>query len=384
MKLDSTSTIARYLQRLCRLAIRPLPKRIVQLLFREFTVRLHEIGDDFVTVRTRPKSGAATVYAPIDPIPVPISLRWAIVIQGPLSHDQRFTLESVRYYRRNAPEAIVVVSTWEGEDESELQKIRDLGAHVVTGPKPTTPGRLNVNFQALSSQRGLEYARQMGCSHACKTRSDQRFYAIHLMPTLADAIKSFPVVGHDRPRERLVTLSRWTPKYYPLLMSDFFTFGRVEDLLEYWSPPPDETKLSRWEFDELVVGMKRVSEFNQTPEQYLFYNYLKAIGETPQWTLEYWWSAIAERFMVIDSSLLDFYWPKYLPQHESAEMLYEGDEMSKIIASGSVIRTLDWLRLYSLMKPDTNICLPETDLAIKGPAPDQLRVGEFARADRTS
>src|ERR1035437_1783485 len=47
----------------------------------------------------------------------------AIILQGALLRENRFTLETVRTYRKLYPEATVIVSTWEGEDTEEIKSI---------------------------------------------------------------------------------------------------------------------------------------------------------------------------------------------------------------------------------------------------------------------
>ena len=43
--------------------------------------------------------------------------RFAIVMQGPLIVDSNFTVETLKLYRHNFPEAIIILSTWMINDD---------------------------------------------------------------------------------------------------------------------------------------------------------------------------------------------------------------------------------------------------------------------------
>jgi hypothetical protein len=47
------------------------------------------------------------------------------------------------------------------------------------------------------------------------------------------------------------------------------------------------------------------------PEVLLTTSYLQRTGWDLQWTLEDWWRALAERFVVLDAAAIDLLWVKY-------------------------------------------------------------------------
>lgn len=263
-----------------RTLVRLFSVRILGLIIEESVIRLHQVGNNFITVRMRRITDDVAPYAPIDAVGSPPFVHPAIVLQGPLLRTDRFSLETVRHYRRVAADSVVIVSTWNDESESALQELRDLGADVVVGERPTASGRMNVNLQVASPRRGLERARELGCSHVAKTRTDQRLYAVHQFAGLVEIAKGFPVSGHERPRERIVALSRLTSKYRPLFLSDMFMFGRTDDLLEYWSPESDARVLTSEEYQAKAVSVSDLHEYAEcSPEHFLTESYLQSSAQ---------------------------------------------------------------------------------------------------------
>jgi hypothetical protein len=333
---------------LIRAALRILPSRLGWLIVEESTARFHKTGKHFASIRLRPKSGAAAVYAPLDPIPTPATVHPAIIMQGPLAEQFDFTRETVRLYRHSMPDSPLIVSTWDDQPKERLAELRSLGATVVAGPKPSVAGRLNVNLQVTSTRRGLERAREIGCSHAAKTRTDQRLFAVHVLAGLTDIARAYPIVSHARPRERIVVMSRWTSRYCPLYLSDMFMFGRTDDLIDYWSPELDTSSLTASQYLAQAASLDDLKQIAEgTPEYFLIESYLRRIGDPAEFSLRYWWRLLAERFLVLDPHMLDFYWPKYLSTIDGADVAVEGQPI------GTVLRFLDWLRLYHLMNDTT-------------------------------
>ncbi len=318
-----------------------LPVSASRLLFEASRDALHNSGPDFVTTRTRPKSGTQSPYKVIDPLLPPTPGRVAVVVQGPLGLDDDFTVETVRYYTHHCPELAVIVSTWEGENAAALAAIQSLGAELVLNAKPTVPGRMNVNYQAVSTRGGLERARALGCAYAAKTRSDQRVYGLPMLLTLPRVLNAFPVRNAPGQRKRLLSTSRITSKYAPYFFSDLFMFGDAADLLAYWSMPPDDVSTGREELaaaQQAAPTLERAIAFS--PEFYLLREYLRRHGGEPTFTAEAWLETIADRLCVIDWTTLDIYWPKYDPTDERADLSNDGSVI------GHSLRFVDWLSLY--------------------------------------
>jgi len=66
----------------------------------------------------------------------------------------------------------VIVSTWEGEPEENIDFIISLDIPIIQSPKPTIPGHLNVNMQAMSSYAGVDILKTLGVTEVLKIRND--------------------------------------------------------------------------------------------------------------------------------------------------------------------------------------------------------------------
>ena len=89
-----------------------------------------------------------------------------IVIQGPTD-----------YYKQVIPAYQnidnVVWSTW---DDEPIENIKNIEQYipVITSPKPSFPGHLNINMQTVSTFNGVEYLESKGITEVLKTRGDIR------------------------------------------------------------------------------------------------------------------------------------------------------------------------------------------------------------------
>jgi hypothetical protein len=85
-------------------------------------------------------------------------------------------------------------------------------------------------------------------------------------------------------------------------------------------------------------------------------NFLATTGWNIQWTLENYWAACVERFIVVDASSVDLYWPKYSIKEERwKNYLYP--------VSHQEIDFAFWMSLRSGLKGHERILdLPEVEL----------------------
>lgn len=320
---------------------RLLPLNMVRALFESSMEALHRRGPDFITHRTLSKSGEKGPYHVLDPIlPMPHE-PIGLVLQGPLLLQDDFTVESVRYYSRVKPQVIVIVSTWEGEDAAALERIKVLGAEIVINKKPHCPGRSNVNYQVASTRGGIERAIQLGCQHVAKTRTDQRIYSIPTLLSLSRILFDYPVRNSpSRQRQRIITTSRGTSKYGPYHFSDFFIYGEINDMLEFWSPPLDYENYHHIS-NKLLVAKSYYEEVLMNPEHYIICNYLLRDLSALDYTVCTWWNILADRFCVIDWKTLDVYWPKYEPNSERPDLAVDHHAVMHSM------RFIDWLILHN-------------------------------------
>lgn len=272
---------------------------------------------NFVTTRIRPKldSSRHLTWVP------DLRSDTAIVLQGPIQRADNFTVESVRRYRTNFPNAPIIVSTWDEEQGEHTKLIEELDATVVSQPKPLLPGLHNANLQMASAALGVQEAAQLGVTHVIKSRTDQRVYSERLLAISHAALVSFPLGPHGGTQcQRVVALSQNTFAFRMYGVSDMFTFGTIEDITRYWDGSFDYRPLkepinttSHRDFAKLrVCEVRYCSEF------------LTRTGWLLRWTLEDSWMALADRFVVLDASALDLFWPKY-SKIEERWRSYDGD-----------------------------------------------------------
>lgn len=231
--------------------------------------------------------------------------RLTIVMQGPLRLEEHFTYETLKLYQKTFPDCPVVLSTWKSENADEIQKIKSLGVHVLQNDPPEWGGLSNINYQILSTQKGLAYAKKLGSEYVIKTRTDQRFYETNLPDFLFNLLKLFPVYDCSKQKSRLVTLSLNTFKYRLYDISDMFLFGYIDDVIKFWS--------CEFDYRTELTTHKNMYECckNCIPEIYFTTEYLKKIGHQCEWTLEDSWLVYSRYFCIIDSIVVGMYWPKY-------------------------------------------------------------------------
>ena len=225
----------------------------------------------------------------------------AIIIQGPIWHENNFTLETVKLYRQNYPSSTIILSTWDSEDTTGLKELEDDHFKIIKSAKPYCgPG--NINLQILSTKVAIDEAKRMSLKYILKTRSDERMYGIDSLRFMINVLKPFPVIGCEGQHERIITTNMGTTKFRPYHHSDLFMFGEVSDMQLYWSA-------------ELLTD--KSLDYNKfLCEGYLFAEFLRSTGWEYKDTMEDSMRAIGERCIVVDNESVDVYWPKYTSYRE--------------------------------------------------------------------
>lgn len=186
------------------------------------------------------------------------------VIQGPVQalpgRDQPLgvTAKCIASIRQFVPGAKIILSTWQGQDCSALQVDtlllnQDPGANIVSYAEDGTPGRLNFNRQIVSTAAGL---REVTTPYAVKIRSDNFLTGngfITAQQAYPHRLKQDSVF-----QERVVVNTSYFRRYAEgqrviLHPSDFFYFGRTEDLLKIWDLPLFADRV----FDPAKAGQKQ-------------------------------------------------------------------------------------------------------------------------------
>lgn len=230
-----------------------------------------------------------------------------IVIQGPIVKENDFTLETCKIYKKifNNSETIIL-STWDTEDKKYLKNFEAIGVKVLLSKAPDFAGRANLNYQILSTMKGLKEGEKLGCEYAIKTRTDQRFYSTNLSRDLFNLLKIYPPSPNYNMHSRLVALSFNSFKYRYYGISDMFLFGNTQDMLKYWNSPLDTKKYEEYK----TIKQKDLWQ-QYCSETYIASHFLKNIGVTPEYTLKHTWKIYKDLFIFIDKEILDMYWPKY-------------------------------------------------------------------------
>lgn len=270
----------------------------------------------------------------------------ALVMQGPLAHQDDFTLETLRLYRRHMPDAELILSTWKDEDQSTLAQIADLGVTIVKNDKPDVPGLSNMNMQIVSAKAGMKHAVASGAKWIMKTRTDQRFYEPNLFPFLIGLVESLPLKIEGKQNRRIVGLGQGSLKFVPYHVTDQTLFGEARDMLAYWSPPLQGSDAAeRWKETrkQVYIGYNIGDLIRETvPECYLASNFLVQMGHSPAWTVPDSWSVYRDRFCFVDYGTSDFYWIK-----GQSHTLSEYNKTYEHISNRQEMSFLEWHLMYS-------------------------------------
>ncbi len=273
-----------------------------------------------------------------------------IVIQGPIVKENDFTLETCKIYKKifNNSETIIL-STWDTEDKKYLKNFEAIGVKVLLSKAPDFAGRANLNYQILSTMKGLEEGEKLGCEYAIKTRTDQRFYSTNLSRDLFNLLKIYPPSPNYNMHSRLIALSFNSFKYRYYGISDMFLFGNTQDMLKYWNSPLDTKKYEEYK----TIKQKDLWQ-QYCSETYIASHFLKNIGVTPEFTLKHTWKIYKDLFIFIDKEILDMYWPKYT-NLDSRWRLFRPNMLEEM-------RHSDWLNLYLnddfFIKEDIELLIP--------------------------
>ena len=233
---------------------------------------------------------------------------FAIVVQGKIREADSFEIESIYIYRKLFPQATIIVSTWVDSPADLVEKLRAAGVHVLLNDYPSYAGFGNFNLQMKTSREGLLLAKNLGFRFAIKVRSDQRITSIHAIDYMRAYLQKAPLTsGKTTQNSRLgfISLDSFAFRIYGL--SDMLHFGDIDDLLTYWSGEEDSRVASEL---DLAGNLREYSE-SGICEVRLFSSFLASNSWNLQWTLEDYWNAVVECCIIIDSSSIDLFWPKY-------------------------------------------------------------------------
>jgi hypothetical protein len=236
-----------------------------------------------------------------------LSEQTAIILQGPVYLPNRFTVETVKIYRKLYPCARIIVSTWDSIDRGILADLESTGALIVTQPLPSFKSVGNLNYQTRSTQLGLKAARDHGAKFALKTRTDQRICLPDALTFLHNLMRAFPAPAGSKQNTRLIALAENTYLYRLYAVSDHLLFGTLEDVENYWSLA-EETRPNISHFPDCTLAELARLEFAETK---VLLRYLEKMNHAPNYSLGDSHAVIRDMFCLVDAAMLHLLWPKY-------------------------------------------------------------------------
>jgi hypothetical protein len=272
---------------------------------------LNKLSGTFVTFNLRPifiNYNRKQLIEELDNLTEIIS----IVMQGPIVLKNRFTYETLKLYKNNFPNSIIIYSTWMNADRKTLNEIEKLGVEIILNELPTLFGTSNINLQIVSTNAGIKRAKELGANYVLKCRSDQRFYSDKADRYLLSLLNLFPIKYDPsiNQKMRIITTSLNTFKYRMYGMSDTLNFGHIDDMLKYWDADLDTRLNIKSKVTESDIHPFEFAKYNVC-EVYLVTSFLEKIGAKINWTLEDSFKKYAYHFCIIDQNSLDLYWGKY-------------------------------------------------------------------------
>ena len=266
------------------------------------------------------------------------SYSFAIVLQGQIVLDSNFTVETLKIYRKNFPNAILILSTW-SIPNIQKKELKAINVYVIENQKPANPGIGNINLQIVSSRSGILEAQKQGALYVLKTRCDQRIYHPGFDAYLFNLIHYFPLGKEvSLQKKRLIGASLNCMKFRLYGVSDMFLFGCIDDMVMYWDTPLDE-RLHSPETQNNTAISWREHAMLRICEVYLCIEFIKKLGREIRYTLSDSFDVLSKHFLIIDKDAIKIYWHKYTLNADRypAFGLYEPE-----------LGFNDWLMLFSL------------------------------------
>lgn len=319
-------------------------------IFEDYCYRAGRSINSFITYHRRPSLAVDVHSDSLFPLLSSYS-EYAIVIQGPLCVENNFTVETVKLYVKNFPGSKIIVSTWVGSDKSIIRQLEVLGCLVILSSRPSVSGSHNVNYQIVSTAAGVELASSMGCKYLLKTRCDQRFYSSDCLRNLRCYLEAYPVSLNSMSKGRIIELSIAVCRYRLWSMCDMFQFGYIEDMRRMWSLPLDPRSRTHSEFDLATHKVRDLVEEN-IAEIYIHRHYARGMGLAADIAPEDYYEFMVNYMLILDKEHIDIFWNKY----SASEFGWVAHPLYRERQVLSRVTHLDWLMLFSGVKPDYEKC----------------------------
>lgn len=265
------------------------------------------------------------------------SKKLAFVVQGPVVDSDDFTLETLKIYRKNFENSIIILSSTSDVSMSIKEELKKINVEVVKSEVPEFSGIANINFQISTTSKGMQVAKEAGADYVIKTRTDQRISNPDLDHYLLNLIDLFPLDKEvKKQKKRLIACSLNTFKMRPYGISDMFMFGDIDDMILYWDTEYDKKKLTDLSYKDHEKPTWREHAESELAEVRFCVNFLRNIGCDITFTYENSFKAIAKHFVIIDACSIELFWNKYTLNENRYSYFGNRPEIS----------FNDWLTLY--------------------------------------
>lgn len=266
--------------------------------------------------------------------------RVGIILQGPIQYEDNFTYETLKLYKNIYPNSEIILSIWKDEKKDEINRIKNIEVVVLENDKPETGGFINLNYQIVSTKNAVLKAKELGCKYILKSRTDIRIYETGVDKFLISLLKSFPT-NSLKQEQRIIGIDINTHKY-GIGISDIFQFGTIEEMEKMWNVDLVRKVTTMEEYLKFEKSSTAIDRFNfEFAECYLMKKYLLKNEIQLESKLESYYKVLKDNFIIIDSSMINMYWNKYL-----GDEYKEWKNYDKFIAISSMTFK-DWLTIYS-------------------------------------
>ena len=162
----------------------------------------------------------------------------AVVIQGPITYENNYTVETFKLYRSIYPNVPIVVSTWKNEATDDFRReCRENSVVLLENEPPEIAGPSNTNMQLKSSFEGVKYVREnTSAKFVLKTRTDQRINRFDFLVYFKNLLETFPPKDNKLQR-RIIFLCSGATKAFSFHFFDFLAFGHISDIFKLYDVP---------------------------------------------------------------------------------------------------------------------------------------------------
>lgn len=263
--------------------------------------------------------------------------RDAILVQGPVTPG--VTELALRQYALHYPEAVLILSSWTNTPSEHVRRLEPLCDQVVLTEPIEFPGTFNRNAQLMSTRAGLSAAAKLGANKVLKTRTNALVAGEDVLRSSAALQANFPIRarGTLRLRNRLISIERYTCRFVPYHVSDLLVYGDLEDVENYFGAPLDlRSPLKPSIYDINIGELVRTMHLS---EIYITRHFLERIGWCVQDTIQDYWNALRDLFIIVDERWFGHFFPRY--------EVCSPDDAFGMIQANALVDFQFWFSLYT-------------------------------------